>query len=391
MDFQLLSKAVFYSHKIPLTVYDTAIHGTLYSDHLPYDYPALFDFENADRSWIYDCAASKSIRFHTGSLGFLWVGIPYKANVCLMGPLSITRLSNTLLTAALKTKNLSLEKQNILSTVYSKLPVIPYLEVSRLVRFFYYCLNDKENPELTKDFFDTTRKELGHDEDEAYYTQERNFIASRKIELQIREYVSQGAVEKIRLLNRNMVPNIGHLAKTPLRQIQNNFIVFITIVCRAAADAGLPIEVTYPLCDAYVMQCEALTDVNQVWQLHTKMLLDVTEKVRDFKYKLNYSKTINDCCGYIFSHINTPLKLQDIAEHLEINAEYLSRKFKKEVGTPILDFIHQAKISEAKDLLLHTDMTLSVISARLGFSSQSQFTTIFKKETGLTPGQFRND
>ncbi|HAL74851.1 MAG TPA: hypothetical protein DCM45_07185 [Clostridiales bacterium] len=49
----------------------------------------------------------------------------------------------------------------------------------------------------------------------------------------------------------------------------------------------------------------------------------------------------------------------------------------------------KVKINEAKMLLLHSDQSLVDIANLLSFSSQSQFSVVFKKETGMTSSEFR--
>ena len=49
-----------------------------------------------------------------------------------------------------------------------------------------------------------------------------------------------------------------------------------------------------------------------------------------------------------------------------------------------------AELKTAKELLKETTMTLSEIAQSVGFSNQQYFSKVFKTETGITPGQFRN-
>lgn len=68
---------------------------------------------------------------------------------------------------------------------------------------------------------------------------------------------------------------------------------------------------------------------------------------------------------------------------------YLASKFKAETGETLTDFILKEKTEEAKRLLRYTDKTATMIGAYLGFSSQSHFSRVFKKYTGLTPAEYR--
>lgn len=73
------------------------------------------------------------------------------------------------------------------------------------------------------------------------------------------------------------------------------------------------------------------------------------------------------------------------AERLNLTPKYLSTAIKRVTGRPILDWIHEAILIDAKLLLRTTDMTLQEIADQLNFSSPSAFVQFFKKHTGKTP------
>lgn len=73
------------------------------------------------------------------------------------------------------------------------------------------------------------------------------------------------------------------------------------------------------------------------------------------------------------------------AEKLNITAKYLTKAIVKATGRPVLDWLHEAVLIEAKMLLKTTDLTVQQISDRLNFSSASAFIQFFRKHTGTTP------
>lgn len=73
------------------------------------------------------------------------------------------------------------------------------------------------------------------------------------------------------------------------------------------------------------------------------------------------------------------------ADKLNLTPKYLSTAIKRVTGRPILDWIHEAILIDAKMLLRTTDMTVQEISEQLNFSSPSAFVQFFKKHTGKTP------
>lgn len=73
------------------------------------------------------------------------------------------------------------------------------------------------------------------------------------------------------------------------------------------------------------------------------------------------------------------------ADKLNITAKYLTTAIKKATGRPVLDWLHEAVLIEAKMLLKTTDLTVQQVSERLNFSSLSSFIQFFRKHTGTTP------
>jgi AraC-like DNA-binding protein len=84
-------------------------------------------------------------------------------------------------------------------------------------------------------------------------------------------------------------------------------------------------------------------------------------------------------------------QMPSIAKQLNISPSYLSNKFKEETGETLKTFIARQKIEEAKNLIVYSDLSIGEIYSVLNFHDQSYFIKVFKKLTGLTPKQFKNN
>lgn len=80
----------------------------------------------------------------------------------------------------------------------------------------------------------------------------------------------------------------------------------------------------------------------------------------------------------------------ELADKLSISREHFSRVFKKQLGISPYRFIINKKIDQSKLKLRNTSLPIKAISADLGFTSAVQYSTLFKKYTGVTPGRYRN-
>jgi AraC-like DNA-binding protein/CheY-like chemotaxis protein len=92
---------------------------------------------------------------------------------------------------------------------------------------------------------------------------------------------------------------------------------------------------------------------------------------------------------YIQRHYKNPLALQKVADQAGMSLSSFVRRFKKKTGMTFVDYVNNLRISLARSLLSSTSMTLMQISITCGYNSQSHFNRIFKKNEGISPGQYR--
>ena len=84
------------------------------------------------------------------------------------------------------------------------------------------------------------------------------------------------------------------------------------------------------------------------------------------------------------------LEINQIADHLFISAKHLSDTIQYTQGHHPCHFYDQKILEEAKKLILETSLSVAEIARKLTYDP-SNFSKFFKKYSGLTPGQFRNN
>lgn len=176
--------------------------------------------------------------------------------------------------------------------------------------------------------------------------------------------------------------------KSQLRSKKNLAVSSITLATRAAIEGGLLWEIAYTLSDFHIQHIEELRDIPAVDHAMLAALCDFADQVAGSRSS-KHSRISDRCRNYIYNHLYEELPLSRLAEFTGLSAGYLSQLFKKETGTAISDYVQQQRIEEAKRLLELPGITLSDIATRLHFNDQSYFTKVFKKYTGLTPRQFK--
>lgn len=98
---------------------------------------------------------------------------------------------------------------------------------------------------------------------------------------------------------------------------------------------------------------------------------------------------ISDSIAYINDHLTEGLSLNELASQASLSPFYFSRLFKKETGFSPHNYIITTRINNAKFLLRTSGLSVKSICFSTGFTSESSFCTTFRKETGMTPSEYR--
>ena len=94
---------------------------------------------------------------------------------------------------------------------------------------------------------------------------------------------------------------------------------------------------------------------------------------------------------YVENNYSMKIKIDEIASKMFFSKNYLSKIFKKETGSSIHEFLTEIRIKEVSRLLTSTNDTISDIALSCGFTDMKSFYSIFKKYTGQTPKQYRDN
>lgn len=95
--------------------------------------------------------------------------------------------------------------------------------------------------------------------------------------------------------------------------------------------------------------------------------------------------------NYLDANYSQNITLDTLAGLTHMNKYYMAHAFTKYIGISPINYLLEKRIQEGKSLLESTSHSIAQVSAILGFSSQSYFSQAFKKATGKTPIQYRNE
>ena len=102
-----------------------------------------------------------------------------------------------------------------------------------------------------------------------------------------------------------------------------------------------------------------------------------------------YNPHVRRALDYIEANYMIAISTEDIAGAAGVHVGHLHRIFPEETGMTIGEYLTKLRIEKAKTLLMHTDISSASIARRTGISSQQYFCRLFRKETGMTPQEYR--
>lgn len=97
---------------------------------------------------------------------------------------------------------------------------------------------------------------------------------------------------------------------------------------------------------------------------------------------------VDEMIRYLHANYHLDLSLNDIAEQFHLSAGYVGILFKKSTGENFKDYFNQYKVEKAKQILQQENIKIKDLAERIGCNSTSSFIRIFKKYTGISPGQY---
>jgi len=130
-----------------------------------------------------------------------------------------------------------------------------------------------------------------------------------------------------------------------------------------------------------VVQGALDTKLKHLGEVYVQKLTDTTEQDKDIAEMVK---------NYIVEHIQEELIVERLAQMLYVSQNHLARCFKKKYGKTMTEYIEDYRLSLAEKLLQSTNLTVTMISAKVGYPNYTYFTKQFKKHRGHTPSLYRS-
>ncbi|MCR5794790.1 MAG: AraC family transcriptional regulator [Solobacterium sp.] len=99
--------------------------------------------------------------------------------------------------------------------------------------------------------------------------------------------------------------------------------------------------------------------------------------------------TLKNMMGFIQENYREQIRLKDIAEAGNVSVSTCSNLFSRLIHQSPVSYLLTYRLHEAQKLLRQTGLSITEIASATGFNGSSYFAEIFRRETGMTPGQYR--
>lgn len=391
-NLQLYRELISCSHNIYFWTFDTrqeCVFSTCPQENI---LKLIFAMDKANTDAAQVMLGNRKPMVITSSLGFLWIAdIELGTDGSLLythviGPVFVEDVSFQSIEGQIGKTSMPLEFKADIMNLLRELPVIPLTRFLEYGSMLHFCIIE-EKLNISEFNYSSHQKKQSKDLSES-----KRLHGTWAMEQKLLKLIEEGNLDYRkqagRLVTNGRVGNLGN--GDSLRHLKNLVIVFTALCTRAAIRGGLDSEIAYTLSDQYIRAAEACEDIASVTEVNTAMQDDFVHRVHHVRSHSDLSPQILSCCSYIQVHVTERISTAELAKHVGYAETYLCRKFSKEMGMTISEYILSQKVEYAKIMLASSTETVQEIAEKLGFQSNSYFGEQFRKVTGLPPGAYRN-
>lgn len=211
---------------------------------------------------------------------------------------------------------------------------------------------------------------------------------SYKVEKKILNAVEKGDHEEaIKLLEFYKIDLTYRIPGNPLRTYKNLGFSLNTSLRITVERVGVDPIYIHLLSNKIAILIENLTTIAELENIRAFMVLEYCRLI-DADRSKRYSPVIKEAVTYIQLHYFEKISLSSISKRLNINATYLSKRFKIETGQTLTHYVQDIRISHSKQLIKENNLSITDVALKVGFENLNYFCTVFKKRTGVTPRHY---
>lgn len=172
----------------------------------------------------------------------------------------------------------------------------------------------------------------------------------------------------------------------PMMFVQQLLIDFVMSAAYALMEMGSKLQVEKVFAEMHLamQRIESIEEAVAWFRSKLSYWLETMEEER-----ADHTGLMPHVLEYVNANYDREISLGGIAAELQLSIAYLSRLFKKSTGKNFMDYLIDLRIERAKQMLTDSPETVQRIGEKVGYINTQSFIRIFKKNVGVTPGQYR--
>ncbi|RUT46195.1 AraC family transcriptional regulator [Paenibacillus anaericanus] len=169
----------------------------------------------------------------------------------------------------------------------------------------------------------------------------------------------------------------------PLTRLLNNLLIMMQ-------ESGISLNQIYHANGSIFEELLDLHTVAEIEDWFWSMVIHPMIKIFNSRQNAQYHNISEKIIDLIQHDYDTDLTLEECASRLHYNANYISSVFRKETHYYFSEYLTMYRFKMAKKWLGETDMPIKDIAAKLRYNNSQNFIRSFRKQEGMTPGQYRD-
>ena len=175
-----------------------------------------------------------------------------------------------------------------------------------------------------------------------------------------------------------------------LRGAQNVAIIFNTLCRKNLERASVHPAFIDQISRSFTERINSCVTEKEVLLLQREMINSYCALIRQCAAG-NVSPLLRSVMDQALLSLDGEVSLHALAEKAGVGESYLSARFREETGKTFSSWLREKRVARAKDLLVRKELSISQVAEQIGMLDVSYFIRVFKKETGVTPGEWRRN
>lgn len=310
----------------------------------------------------------------------------------IVGPVQMNVPDLYVVDHLIRSYDLPLNNKGLLQSYFKMVPMVDHNRVRHLAELLQILIRDlvgdeKYEIKKKKDFYQEQRilneniQEIKEQNNPTYPIELEGVLADK-----VRHGDSQGA----KAILNELLGYILFKYKGNRTIVISMMIELLVVMSRAAVEGGAKYEEIIASNTKFYEDAYKTTNIEEICVWMVQALEKFTQFVFTFEdANVQNQNIIRKALLYIHEHYQKEITLEEVSDHVRLSETYFSRLFSKETKRNFTEYINLIRIEESKKLLLDLSYSLCDIAILTGFSDQSYFSKVFKKQEGLSPGMYR--